>query len=219
MTRSRRALVLGLALALPAALVAQAPSRVASWKVGFDRSGIPDTAVNMALMAPGWHVTALSAAPGAIAFDGSLVAPRTFKLESEIFLFADGAGAGAGLVMAGRGLDTQAPRFVAFTVFPDGRFNIVRMAGAQREVLVLATKDAAINKHPGGKVNVKNVLEVEVDEKWATFKVNGTKVAQLPKSVVDAGGGVVGLRLEPGVNAHVSTFVLDGRNVAPVATK
>ena len=219
MTRSLRAILLSVAFALPVELVAQAPSRVASWKVTFDRSGIPDTAVSMAAMAPGWHVTALSAAPGGIAFDGSLVAPRTFRLESEIFLFADGAGAGAGLVLAGRGLETQAPRFVAFTVYPDGRFNIVRMAGAQREVLVQPTKDAAINKHPGGKVNVKNVLDIEVDEKWATFKVNGTRVAQLPKSVVDAGGGVVGLRLEPGVNAHVGTFVLDGRNVAPVATK
>ena len=219
MKSSRLAILLGLALVVPAALNAQAAGRAPAWKVAFDRSGIPDTAVNMGVMAPGWHVAALSAAPGGIAFDASLVAPRTFKLESEIFLFADGAGAGAGLVMAGRGLDTQAPRFVAFTVFPDGRFSIVRMAGAQREVLVQPTKDAAINKHPGGKVNVKNVLEVEVDEKWATFKVNGSRVAQLPKSVVDAGGGVVGLRLEPGVNAHIGTFVLDGRNVAPVATK
>ena len=214
-----RSLAIALLLSLPTVVAAQGGGRMPGWKVAFDRSGIPDTAVSMGAMAPGWHVNSLSGAPGAIAYDASLVAQKTFRLESEIFYFAEAAGAGAGLMIAGRALDTQAPRFVAFTVFPDGRFSIVRMAGAQREVLVPLTKDAAIHKHPGGKGDVKNVLAIEGDEKWVTFTVNGVKAAQLPRSVVDAGGAVVGLRLEPGVNAHIATFQLDGRNVAPVATK
>ncbi len=214
-----RRCAIALALIVPGTLAAQGGGRVPGWKVTFDRSGIPDSAVSMGAMAPGWHMSALAGAPGAIAFDASLVAQKAFKLESELFYFADGAAAGAGLVIAGRALDTQAPRFVAFTVFPDGRFSIVRMAGAQREVLVQPTRETAINKHPGGKANVKNVLAVEGDEKWVTFKVNGVKAAQLPRSVVDAGGGMVGLRLEPGVNVHVATLVLDGRNVAPVAAR
>lgn len=214
-----RFVVIALAAAVPRAAVAQAGGRMPGWKVAFDRSGIPDTAVSMGAMAPGWHVTALSGAPGAIAYDASLVAQRAFKLESEIFYFADATSAGVGLMIAGRALDTQAPRFVAFTVFPDGRYSIVRMAGAQREVLVQPTREAAINKHPGGKADVKNVLAIEGDEKWVTFKVNGAKAAQLPRSVVDAGGAVVGLRLEPGINAHIATFLLDGRNVAPVAAR
>ncbi len=219
MTYRIRFCAIALAFIVPGSLAAQGGGRVPGWKVAFDHSGIPDTAASMGAMAPGWHVNALSGAPGAIAFDASLVAQKTFTLQSEIFYFADGAAAGAGLMIAGRALETQAPRFVAFTVFPNGRFTIVRMAGARREVLVQPTKEAAINTHPGGKVNVKNVLSIDGDEKWVTFKVNGVQAAQLPRAVVDAGGGVVGLRLEPGVNAHIATFQLDGRNVAPVTAR
>ena len=208
-----------LALVLPCTSLiaeAQGASRAPGWKVTFDRSGVPDSALSMGVMAPGWHVTSRAGAPAAVAFDPSLTGARTFRLESEVIFF--GAGAGAGLVIAGRGLETAAPRFVAFTVFPDGRFSVIRMAGAQREVLVMPTVDAAIAKHPGGNVQVKHLLQLEGDEKTVVFKVNGTAVSTLPRAVVDA-GGTVGLRFEPGVNIHITSFVLDGRNVAPVPAR
>ncbi len=208
-----------LALLLPCASViaeAQGASRAPGWKVTFDRSGVPDSALSMGPMAPGWHVTSRAGAPAAVAFDPSLTGARTFRLESEQIFFS--AGAGAGLVIAGRGLETGAPRFVAFTVFPDGRFSVIRMAGAQREVLVMPTVDAGIAKHPGGTVQVKNLLQLEGDEKTVVFKVNGSVVSRLPRAVVDP-GGTVGLRFEPGVNIHITSFVLDGRNVAPVPAR
>ncbi|MBI3789861.1 MAG: hypothetical protein HY275_03180 [Gemmatimonadetes bacterium] len=217
MHRTVLALAALLAVA-PLAAGAQGPARAPGWTVRFDRPGIPDSAVAMGAMAPGWHVTSKSWAVPAIAYDAALSGGRTFKLESEIIFFVGTGTAGAGVTISGRALETEAPRFVAFTVFPDGRFSITRYTGAQREQLVLPTVEAAIAKHPGGTVQVKNVLAIEGDERFVTFRVNAQQVARLPRAVVDP-GGTVGLRLEPGVNAHITSFVLDGRNVAPMPTR
>ena len=210
--------LLALSLCMSVTAGAQAGIRAPGWKVVFDRAGIPDSAANMGAMAPGWHVSTLPGAPGAITFDPANVGARTFQLESEMIFFGSASGAGAGLVIAGRGLDTPGPRFVAFTVYPDGRYAVIRMTGATRETLVIPTTDAAIARHPGGNVQVKHVLSLEGDDRTVTFKVNGTRVASLPRAVVDP-GGVVGLRLEPGVNVHIATFLLDGKNAAPVPTR
>lgn len=214
LTSMGRAALAAMLLAGPAA----AQGTAGTWRTAFDRAGAPDSVLKVGTMPPGWHTSLAAGAPGVVLFDPAVTGGRTFTLEVEAFFFGSAPGAGLGLVIAGRGLDTPAPRFVAFSVFPDGRISVTRHAGPARDRLVLPTPDAAVNKHPGGQVDVKNVLSLVGDEAKVTFRVNGTVVATLPRAVVDP-GGLVGLRLEPGANVHVATFALDGRNRAPVPTR
>ena len=216
MMRGARLLLLLVPLALPA----QGVTRAGGWKVTFEKSGVPDSAMLIAAATPGWRFSSNAGAPGAIVYLPSLTAGRTFRVAAEVVLAGGEGTAGVGLVIAARALETAAPRYVAFIVFPDGRFSVIRLAGSQRESLVIPTADAAITKHPGGPASgtasVAHTLVLEGDERTVTFRVNGARVAQLPRAVVDPGGGV-GLRIEPGASVRLMLLRLDGRAVLPSA--
>ena len=212
MMRGARLLLLLVPLALPA----QGMTRAGGWKVTFEKSGVPDSAMLIAAATPGWRFSSNAGAPGAIVYLPSLTAGRTFRVEAEVVLAGGEGTAGVGLVIAARALETAAPRYVAFIVFSDGRFSVIRLAGSQRESLVIPTADAAITKHPGGTASVAHALVLEGDERTVTFRVNGARVAQLPRAVVDPGGGV-GLRIEPGASVRLVLLRLDGRAVLPSA--
>jgi hypothetical protein len=172
----------------------------------------------MGAMAPGWHVTADSTMPGAITYDPALVAARTMRLESEVIVFSGAPSAGAGLMVGGQDLSGRAPRFIAFTVYPDGRYSVSRSSGSRRVMLVPPTVNVAIPRHPGGTAQIPYQLILAGDENYVTFSVNGRPVTQLARTFVDP-IGTVGLRFEPGVNAHITTFLLNGKNAAPERAK
>jgi hypothetical protein len=74
------------------------------------------------------------------------------------------------------------------------------------------TKHPAITTWAGkGEAGTaKNVLVVEVEPDVVRFQVNGSEVASLPRDRIDA-DGVVGLRVNHGVNVHVSSLVVTKR--------
>ena len=122
---------------------------------------------------------------------------------------------GLGIAVGGDSLTDGAPRYTAFIVGPDGRYRVTRREGTTVRDLVPWTAHAAIARHPSGEANVKLALAVVADGATVRFEVNGATVAELPRAAVQP-DGVVGLRVDPGVNAHVATLALGERNVAPV---
>lgn len=211
---SRAGLVAAAALAVP--LGAQAPVRPASWRAAFDTAGVPDSALAFAAMPPGWHLTA--PATGGMVWDPAHVVRGTPRIESELFLFAKEPGTGTGLLVGGQALGESGARWTAFVAGPDGRYRVVRRDGAAVRELVPWTAHPAIPVRPADRANVKLVLGVEGAGDAVRFLVNGAAVAELPRAAVQP-DGVVGFRLEPGANTHVSTLRLDGRNVAPEPAK
>ncbi|MDF1503974.1 hypothetical protein [Roseisolibacter sp. H3M3-2] len=202
-----------LACAGAAPLAAQAAHRPAAWRTVPDVAGTPDSALAFVTMPPGWHLTAEGS--GGVLWDPAHAAPAgAFVLESEQFLFSLRPGTGTGLLVGGRSLGAADARWTAFVVGPDARYRVLRHEGGATRELVPWTAHAAIPPHEVGKPNVKLVLGVAGDARVVRFTVNGAAVAELPRATV-APEGTIGLRVEPGANAHVATLTLDGKNVAP----
>ena len=211
------ALVAALALA-PSARAQQPPApdvRPAGWQRSLDRAGHADTSLAFVRMPPGWHVTA---GPGGVVYDSATVARGRVRLESQLFLFSRAPEVGAGIAFGGARDATGAFRYLAFVVGPDGRFRVTRHDGARTTELVPWTAHPAVTVRAADRPNVEERLAVEADDASVRFVVNGQAVATLPRTEASP-DGVVGLRVDPGANAHVATLVVDGRNLAPVPQK
>jgi hypothetical protein len=202
-------------LLVPAARAAaqEPPVRPATWRTALDSAGAPDTLLAFTRMPPGWHVTA---GPGGVLYDPANSAREGFRVSSELYLFSSTPATGVGVVVGGEALAGAAPRYTAFVVGPDGRYRVTRREGAEVRDLVPWTAHPAIAKHPGGEQNVREVLVVVGEGERVRFEVNGAVVTELPRAEVRP-DGVVGLRVDGGVNAHVATLAIGERNVAPVA--
>jgi len=182
------------------------------WRIVLEGSPAPDSALDFAAMAPGWHVTAKATA---LAYDPANAWSGQDSLEAVVYLFSSSPGTGAGIMLGGSNLGTPGAHYVTFEVGPDGRYRITRRdRGVTTELIPWRASDA-VPRHPGGQGNVRAVLAVHSDSANVEFAVNGTVLATLPKIAV-APAGAAGFRIERGTSAHIATFSIGGRNVAPM---
>mgnify|MGYP001553554043 CR=1 FL=1 len=157
-------------------------------------------------MPPGWHLTA---GRGVILYNPAAMAEGEFVVESEGFLFdPEGASGSYGLILGGRELDTDAPRYVAFEISTDSRFSV-------RAVRAYESTDLATGTHPGilpwtgETATVRNVLEFDAGATHVRFLVNGDLVAELPRADIDP-DGIIGFRIDAGLNTHITTLDVSG---------
>jgi hypothetical protein len=202
-----------LALLMCAGTAAAAQETGAGWRIVLEGSPAPDSALDFAAMAPGWQLTARAAA---LAYDPDNAWTGNDSLEAVVYLFSSAPGTGAGIMLGGNDLGTGSAHYVAFEVGPDGRYRITRRSQGVTTELIPWHASEAVPRHPGGQGNVRAVLAVRSDSLNVRFQVNGTVVATLPRPSV-APAGAVGFRVERGTSAHITTFSIGGRNVAPVA--
>jgi hypothetical protein len=154
-------------------------------------------------MTPGWHVTT---GPAGVFYHPASTASGTYRAESMIHLFDPSARREAfGLLVGGQDLDGDAPRYDYFVIRQGGEFLIKRRDGDSTSTLVPWTAHDAIVSYHEGDGAVANTLAVEVGEAEVAFSVNGAEVARLPRAEVRT-DGVVGLRINHGLNLHVETF-------------
>ncbi len=155
-------------------------------------------------MTPGWHVTT---GPAVVLFHPQSTAEGTFRAETGIHLFDPGERNEAlGLVFGGRGMDGAEISYDYFLVRKTGEFLIKRRTGSETSVIVPWTAHESIipfNAETDG--TAFNTLTVDAGEAEVAFLVNGTEVARLPRSQVHT-DGIVGLRINHGLNVHVSEF-------------
>lgn len=198
------------ALLLSAAPLAaqQQPQHSSEWRVRFDRAGVPDSALRIDRMGPGWHF--YSAGNGsAIAWRPAQTASGNFRVEAETFLFPTrGHRDGYGLLLGGRDLQEPGQTYLYFLVRGDGQYLIKHRQGAQTHDLVTWTANAAIPRLD--TTNVRVVLAAEATADSVAFLVNGRRIHTLPRGQAQV-DGIVGLRVNHGLSVHVNTLTVSQR--------
>ena len=172
------------------------------WTVRFDRAGTPDSAIYFVSMPPGCHITT---GPAAVLYDRARVAHGEYRVESEIYLFPIERLEAFGVFLGGSDLGGPAQAYTYFLIRKDGKFLIKERSGSDTRVIHPWTEHAAIVKHEGQEGRTKNLLAVDVGPDMVDFYVNDEKVASLPRSDVKT-DGIVGLRVNHGLNIHVTSL-------------
>jgi hypothetical protein len=140
-----------------------------------------------------------------ILYNPLATADGRFEVESEGFLFDPNEVNGRyGLILGGRALDSDAPRYVAFEIGTKGDFAVREVEAYESTDLRTGTR-SAILPWTGEDATVKNILGFEAGDVTVRFLVNGEIVAELPRSEVDP-DGIVGFRIDAGLNTHITTL-------------
>jgi hypothetical protein len=110
-----------------------------------------------------------------------------------------------GLVYGARGLEGEAQEYFYFLVRGDGKYSVRHRAGSEVHTLQDWTEHAAVKKQDSAGV-ASNVLAVRVGETTVDLSVNGTRVAQYPRTQMSATDGVHGLRINHNLDVHVDQY-------------
>ena len=171
------------------------------WTYRTDMPGASQEDIYFVTMEPGFHVTT---GPATILYDPDTQAEGTYRVESESFLFdPQGRREAFGVFFGGRDLDGPDQAYTYFLIRQGGEYLIKRRHGSTTSDVQGWTRHAAIASYEGQ--NAKNVLAVEVGSDQVTFFANGEELTSVPRSDVDV-DGVVGLRVNHGLNIHVTTL-------------
>ncbi len=158
-------------------------------------------------MTPGWHITS---GPAAIYYHPASTAAGNYTASSTIHLFdPEGRNEAYGLFFGGENLDADNQSYLYFLLRNDRSFLVKHRGGSETHVIVPWTKSDAVVAYKPGESSVKNDLSVVVTDDSVAFVVNGTTVHEMAKGdmVTD---GVVGLRINHGLNVHVSDLKVTG---------
>jgi hypothetical protein len=158
-------------------------------------------------MTPGWHVTT---GPAGILYHPASTAGGAFAARATVHLFNPGdRNEGFGLFFGGQGLDTDNQRYDYFLVRNSGDFLIKRRIGSETQLIKDWTPSDAIVRYTDPNVSsVDNTLSVRVSGERVAFSINDREVASLPAADVWT-EGVVGLRVNHGLNLHVSDLTVE----------
>jgi hypothetical protein len=152
-------------------------------------------------MIPGMHIT--TGPPVSLIAPGDPAAGR-FMVDADLLLFPNSADNGHGVLVGARPEaqpDRVAPSWIAFLVSGDGKFAVVQRTGGTTTPLVAWTAHDAVVKR--GKDVVTNRLRISVERDSLRFFANGTRVGAIQRGGLPVDGHV-GLRIEEGVNLHVT---------------
>jgi hypothetical protein len=180
---------------------AQTTTSLAGWTLRPDAGG-NRAEVKVAEMKPGFHVTT---GPATILFDSTMRGSGNWRLEAIIHLFDPGARAeGFGLFFGGRELMGASPQYAYALVRRDGKALLkVREGAATRTVRDWAANGAIpVWKSGVPGASVKYLLVVEAIGDRVALWVGGTNVLDAARSELPT-DGVVGLRVNHGLNLHV----------------
>jgi hypothetical protein len=192
-----------LALLFPPSLLAQATPLPAGWQARPDRPEPGLTGLSFETMSPGWHVTT---GPAVILWQPDQSASGPFTLECEVFFFREGSrdAEAYGVLFGGQNLDRDSQEYFYFLLRNDGKYLVKHRQGADTHTITDWTAHPAIQRHTGqGGPTVKNALTVMSAADSVRLLVNGQQVSAYPAAIMKA-NGLVGLRVNHGLNLHVS---------------
>ena len=212
------------ALALLALAVLVVPAAAQTlpegWQLRADRPDVALEQVEVVDMPPGYHITTGPAvilwrggesgaagddAPGAFAAH----AEGDYRIEAEYYLFDPGERREAfGFFVGGRDLTTDAQAYTYLLLRNGGEFIFKHRAGADAPTILPWTSHPAIVSYadrPEGEVSVRNELALERRGNELRLIVNGTEMARTDAANLPL-DGIVGLRVNHGLNVHVTRF-------------
>lgn len=178
------------------------------WEVRFDREGSSMEDLRLVTMPPGMHVTT---GPAMIAYHPDSTATGSYTLESEVFLFdPDGRREGFGFFVGGADLAGADQSYTYFLLRQGGEFLVKVREGSETRVVQDWTGHDAIRSWTEGEgATAQNVLALRVGEAGVAFLVNDAVVWESPAGSV-ATDGVFGLRVNHGLNLHVTSITTGG---------
>ncbi len=176
------------------------------WEVRFDREGSSVDDVEFMPMPPGFHVTT---GPAMIAYHPDSIARGDFRIESETFLFDPGSRREAfGFFVGGTDLQGPDQSYTYFLIREGGEFLVKTRSGQETEEIQGWTAHESVVSFatkPADASTAKNVLELQADGDQLRFHVNGAEVWSGPRAGL-ATDGVFGLRVNHGLNVHVTSI-------------
>lgn len=197
-------------LVLPAALTAQETGAPPDWTWRLDGEqrlvtgeDLPAGSWRYVSMPPGWHVTTTE--QGVSLFPKDRLVEGRFGVEAEVFLFPDPSDAPLGIVLEAADAP-EGSRQLRFLMRRDGATALVATHAGTDTTLVSWQADTTGLAHPGDGI-VKYVLRVTHEAGALAFTVNGHETFAMP-TAGEEHPTRPGLRLGPGLNAHVSRFDL-----------
>lgn len=185
------------------------------WETRFDRpsddyvvtadTSIADPDVYFTNMQPGWHLT--SKRPAGIYWNPNSTASGDYSVSSNIFLFDPGTRNEAfGLFVGGSDLNAENQTYLYFLIRKTGEYLVKVRKGEETENVVGWTANEAIVPWTEeSEINVANVLGIETNGTMISFSVNGTVVHSMEKGDLPT-DGIVGFRVNHGLNLHISSF-------------
>ena len=206
-------LALALTLLVPSAAAHAQEEEAATpegWHVRTDRPDQDPAAVNFMDMPPGWHVTT---GPAAILWNPERTASGAFEVEMEVYLFDPrGRREAFGFFVGGEDLDGPDQRYLYFLLREGDEYLVKRRTGDATEVVVDWSPAPSMNSYAERSeddATAHNLLSMEAGEETVRFLVYGDEVASLPRAELQL-DGVVGLRVNHGLNLHVSRLEVNG---------
>ena len=174
----------------------------AGWSARLDSGSTKPDGVQIMPMGGGMH---FMSGPAGIYYKATDKASGAYTVTATFAQMAPAAHPEAyGLFIGGSNLDGPAQKYTYFLIRQDGKYLIKRRAGADTPTVVNWTDNAALKKaDTSGKLT--NTLAVKVASDKVSFLVNGTEVASVPASDVDA-NGIAGLRVNHNLNVHIDGF-------------
>ncbi len=175
------------------------------WVVRLDRPGSGQSP-QLQDMPPGWHITT---GPAGILYHPEKTASGAYRVESESFLFDPGQRNEAyGIFIGGIDLDGDGQSYTYFLIRRDGSYLVKRRDGSETSNLQGWTKHEAVTRWEGrgeGEHTAKNTIAIEAGTDELVFFVNGQEVFRTAREGQHV-EGIVGLRVNHGLNLHVSSL-------------
>ena len=209
-----RAFVLAASLVAASALQAQAPadaaaakpSTPAGWSARFDKANADPAAAKFVTMGSGLHFTTGPSATwyrAGESLDGLYSVQATFGQRK-----APMHPESYGLMVFGRQMDTPTQNYVYFMVRGDGKWALKHRAN-DTEVHTIQdwTANSAIKAQDAAGV-ASNTLKIDVGADSVRFMVNGQTMQAMPRSYLKDVSGVPGIRMNHGLDVHVSDFTV-----------
>ncbi|NNE71610.1 MAG: hypothetical protein HKN29_14770 [Rhodothermales bacterium] len=182
------------------------------WEWRFDRGsdftiGASDTLDTwFVTMTPGWHLTTR---PAGIFYHPASVGQGDFTASATIHLFDPGErNEGYGIILGGSDLQGDGQEYLYFLLRRSGEFLVKLRSGSETDELIGWTEHPAVVAWTEeAESTITNSLSVTVGGEIISFMVNDEEVATLEKADLPT-DGVVGLRMNHGINVHVSDLAV-----------
>lgn len=172
--------------------------------VSADTVGTPD--IFFVTMTPGWHVT--TQRPRGILYHPASTAEGDYMASTKISLFDPGTRReGYGIFVGGSDLQGENPQYLYFLVRRDGQFIIKNWNGGEPETVVDWTPhEAIIPFNDETETTATNTVAIMTMGNMIHFMVNGAEVHTIEEKGDLPTEGIVGLRLNHGLNVHVESL-------------
>lgn len=175
----------------------------AGWKARFDRANADTSAMHFMQMGGGYHAIL---GPAAVFYRPADQARGMYTVQARFNQRKAPAHPEAyGLVYGARGLEGAAQEYFYFLVRGDGKYSVRHRAGSEVHTLQDWTEHAAVVKQDSAGV-ASNLVAVRVGDTTVDLTVNGTRVAQYPRTQMSATDGVYGLRINHNLDVLVDQY-------------